>query len=122
MRRREFVGLLGGAAVAWPLVSRAAKTQSLGASRKIGYMHPFQIDPTSFIGTALGERWHELGYVDGETVLLRSAQGDVTRMPGLVAELVGLGVGVLVVVGLSAVKAALSTTPVTPVVAIDLEI
>src|SRR5436305_922548 len=71
--------------------------------------------------TLLGQRWRELGYVEGETVLLRTAQGDVARMPALVSELVGLGVGVLVVVGLPAIKAALSTAPGTPVVAIDLE-
>lgn len=118
MRRREFIGLLGGSTVAWPVVTRA---QSLGSSRKIGYLHPYQIDPGSFIGSVLGQRWRELGYVEGETVLLRSAQGDIARMPGLIAELVGLGVGVLVVVGLAAVKAALSATPAMPVVAIDLE-
>ena len=118
MRRREFIGLLGGSAVAWPMAIRA---QSLGASRKIGYLHPFQIDPGAVITSLLGQRWRELGYVEGETVLLRSAQGDVARMPELVAELVGLGAGVLVVVGLPAIKAALSTAPGTPVVAIDLE-
>jgi putative ABC transport system substrate-binding protein len=118
MQRREFMGLLGGAAVAWPMAARA---QSSGASRKIGYLHPFQIDPGSFINTLLGQRWRELGYVEGDTVLLRSAQGDVARMPQLIAELVGLGAGVLVVVGLPAVQAALAAAPNTPVVAIDLE-
>jgi putative ABC transport system substrate-binding protein len=121
MRRREFIGLLGSSAVTWPLVSRPAMAQSSGASRKIGYLHPFQIDPNSFIITLLRQRWRELGYVEGETVLLRSAQGDVTRMPGLIAELIGLGADVLVVVGLAAVKAAMAATPVRPVVAIDLE-
>jgi putative ABC transport system substrate-binding protein len=121
MKRREFLGLLGGSTVAWQLASPAAKAQSSGAARKIGYLHPFQIDPRSFIGSLLRRRWLELGYVEGETVLLRSAQGDVTRMPMLIAELVGLGVDVLVVVGLAATKAALSTAPRTPVVAIDLE-
>lgn len=121
MKRREFIGMLGGSAVAGALVSRAATAQSLAASRKIGYLHPFQIDPNSFIGLSLRPRWRELGYVEGETFLLRSAQGDVARMPGLIAELVGLGVNVLVVVGLAAVKAALAAAPATPVVAIDLE-
>jgi len=118
MRRREFMTLLGGSAVIWPMAMQA---QPLAASHKIGYLHPFQIDPNSFIGSLLRRRWLELGYVEGETVLLRSAQGDVTRMPGLVTELVGLGVEVLVVVGLAAIKAALLTAPGTPVVAIDLE-
>jgi putative tryptophan/tyrosine transport system substrate-binding protein len=120
MRRREFIGLMGGSAAAWSLVTRMAQAQSLSAPRKIGYLHPFSVERT-FIISVLRPRWRELGYVEGETVLLRSAQGDITRMPTLIAELVGLGVDVLVVVGLAAVKAALSTAPGTPVVAIDLE-
>lgn len=120
MRRREFVGLLGGSALAWPAVIRQASSQSLGASRKIGYLHPFAIEHT-FIISFLQARWRELGYVEGETVLLRAAQGDVARMPGLIAELVGLGAGVLVVVGLAAIKAALAVAPATPIVAVDLE-
>lgn len=120
MRRREFIGLMGGSAAAWPLMTRIAQAQSLSAPRKIGYLHPFSIERT-FIINVLRPRWRELGYVEGETVLLRSAQGDMTRLPMLVAELVGLGVEVLVVVGLAAVKAALSTAPSTPVVATDLE-
>jgi putative ABC transport system substrate-binding protein len=67
------------------------------------------------------KRAHELGYVEGETILLRTAQGDLSRLPELVRELVGLGVGVLVVVGLPAAKAALSVAPNMPIVAIDLE-
>ena len=120
MKRREFLGLFGGSTVAWQFASRTTKAQSSGL-HKIGYLHPFQIGPGSVINDLLGQRWRELGYIEGQTVLLRSAQGDVTRMPELVTELVGLGAGVLVVVGLAATKAALSTAPLTPIVAIDLE-
>jgi hypothetical protein len=52
-------------------------------------------------------------------ILLRSAQGDVARLPGLVAELIGLGVDVLIVVGPQAVQAARAAVSVTPIVAID---
>ncbi len=121
MKRHAFMGMLGGFAVAGALVSRAATAQSSAAPRKIGYLHPFQIEPSSFIISVLRPRWRELGYVESETILLRSAKGDVERMPGLIAELIGLGVNVLVVVGLAAVKAALAAAPATPVVAIDLE-
>jgi putative ABC transport system substrate-binding protein len=69
----------------------------------------------------LRPRWRQLGYVEGETILLRSAQGDITRLPGLVAELIGLGVDVLIVVGPQGVRAALATTSTIPIVALDLE-
>ncbi|MBV8167826.1 MAG: ABC transporter substrate-binding protein [Alphaproteobacteria bacterium] len=118
MRRREFVGSLGGLAVAGPV--RLARAQPSNNRRKIGYLHPAGLDGT-FIFTLLQSRWRELGYVEGETVLLRSAQGDLARLPTLAAELVGLGADVLVAVGLPAIKAALSARPAKPVVAMDLE-
>jgi putative tryptophan/tyrosine transport system substrate-binding protein len=119
MRRREFTGLVGGSLAVWPL--QAARSQPAGKPRKIGYLHPYTIAPGMILLSSLRKRWLELGYVEGETILLRSAQGDVSRMPDIVRELVGLGVGVLVVVGLPAARAALSAAPGTPVVAIDLE-
>lgn len=120
MRRREFIGLVGGVA-AWPLATRPAKAQSSSALRKIGYLSPAGLNPAGSILPVLRPRWRELGYVEDETILLRSAQGDITRLPGLVTELIGLGVDVLIVVGPQAVKAALATTSLTPIVAIDLE-
>ena len=102
----------------WPV--RAARSQSRKSPRKIGYLHPYQIEGDVLVPN-LRRRWLELGYVEGETILLRTARGDVSRLPDLVTELVGLGVGVLVVVGLPATLAALSTAPGMPVVAIDLE-
>jgi len=119
MRRREFIGLVGGSMAAWPV--RTAKSQSTGNPRKIGYLHPLTIDTRLILLSSLRKRWLELGYVEGETVLLRSARGDVSRMPDLVRELVDLGVGVLIVVGLPATRAALSAAPGIPVVVIDLE-
>jgi ABC-type uncharacterized transport system substrate-binding protein len=119
MRRREFIGLVGGSMAAWP--ARMARSQSTGNPQKIGYLHPVSIDTRLLLLSSLRKRWLELGYVEGETILLRSARGDVSRMPDLVRELVGLGVGVLVVVGLPAARASLSAAPGMPVVVIDLE-
>jgi putative ABC transport system substrate-binding protein len=65
--------------------------------------------------------WHSLGYVEGETVLLRAAEYDLRRLPELVAELISLNVGVLIVTGPAAVRAAAQVTKTTPIVAIDLE-
>jgi len=65
--------------------------------------------------------WRRLGYVEGETVLVRSAEGDPKRLPELVKELIRSDVGVLIVVGGEAVRAASEATSTTPIVAIDLE-
>jgi putative ABC transport system substrate-binding protein len=115
LKRRELITLLGGA-VAWPLAVRAQS-----APHKIGYLHPATIAPDSALLSILRPKWRELGYVEGETILLRTAAGDVTRLPDLIKELVGLGSGVLIMVGPQAVRAAHATAPTTPVIGIDLE-
>jgi putative tryptophan/tyrosine transport system substrate-binding protein len=87
--------------------------------REFSTLHPTTISPDQPILISL---WRQaLGYVEGETVLLRSAEGDLTRLPALVGELLGLDVGVLIMVGAPTVKAARQATATAPIVAIDLE-
>ena len=114
-RRAALAGLLAAAA---PTVARAQAPRAL---RKIGYLHPTTIAPDHATLVSLRRAWRELGYVEGETVLLRSAEGDLARLPSLVAELIRLDVGVLIMVGAATVKAASETTATLPIVAIDLE-
>ena len=117
MRRRGVITLLGGAAAAWPL---GAWGQTPPAMRKIGFLHPEKLSPD--VGSLLFARptWQKVGYVEGETVLLRSAEGDLSKLPELVVELIRDGIGVLIVVGPAAVRAAHRASTV-PIVAIDLE-
>ena len=119
MRRRDFVGLVGCSMVFGPV--RMARSQSAGKPRKMGYLHPLTIDPRLPFLASLLKRGHELGYVEGETILLRTAGGDLSLLPELVRELISLDVGVLVVVGMPATMAAPAAAPDTPVVAVDLE-
>jgi len=63
--------------------------------------------------------WQSLGYAEGENLLLRSAESDISRLPSLVRELLELGSGVLIAVGPAAVRAA--SRAGVPVVAVDLE-
>ncbi len=115
-RRTAIAGLLG--ALGAPGIAGA---QSARAARKIGYLHPTTIAPTHETLVILRRAWQALGYVEGETVLLRSAEGDPARLHSLVAELIGLDVGVLIVVGAGAVRAASRVTTTIPIVAFDLE-
>jgi putative ABC transport system substrate-binding protein len=67
---------------------------------------------------ALLQGLHELGYVEGEnfTLVLRSADGDVARLPQLASELVGLQVDVIVTQGTPATQAASQATRTIPIV------
>jgi ABC-type uncharacterized transport system substrate-binding protein len=117
VKRREVITLLGSVAgAAWPEWLWAQPTTG-----KIGYLHPVTISPSHITFSVLRKEWQRLGYIDGETVLARSGEGDPLRLPGLVSDLTGQGVGVLIVVGADAVRAAAQATKTTPIVAIDLE-
>ena len=116
MRRNAVFGAAGLLAV--PSLARAQAVRPAG---KIGYLHPRTIAPDHPTLLALRAVWQRLGYVEGETVLLRSADGDSRRLTQLVEELVAAQPSVLIVVGAEAVRAAHRTTRSVPIVAIDLE-
>ncbi len=117
MKRRVAVSSVVGL-VAMPFVAQAQTGRPL---RKIAYLHPRTIAPDHSTVMILRAAWLRLGYIEGETVLLRSADNDIGRVPALVAELAGLGVAALIVVGAAAVAAASRATKSLPLVAIDLE-
>ena len=117
MRRREFIGILGGAAAAWPLPARAQQTQKIPrigwiilGSPSGGFADIFSYYD-SFSG-GLGD----LGYVDGRniTLLTRSALGVPEALPGLIEELLRENVSVIVSPGpaIRAVRDKVKSTPV----------
>jgi putative ABC transport system substrate-binding protein len=114
--RRVFVGSIGSAFTAWPKLLFA---QAMAG--KIGYLHPITISPTHVTFEILRREWQRLGYVEGETLLARSGDQDLERLPVLFRDLINKGAGVLVVVGADAVRIAAETTKTTPIVAIDME-
>ena len=63
MRRREFIGLLGGAALAWPAIAHGQKSKVA----RIGVLYIGTADENS-LKTNLREGLRELGYVEGENV------------------------------------------------------
>ena len=112
---RRIVGLGLCALILLPATGR---TQPKG---KIGYLHQVTADPSHITFSILKQAWDRLGYQEGQTVLARGGQGNVQQLPGLIAELVAQGVGVLIVVGADAVQAASRTTKSVPIVAVDME-
>jgi putative tryptophan/tyrosine transport system substrate-binding protein len=116
VKRREFITLLGGTA-AWPFAARA---QPSGKVWRMGFIaHRYE----SFYD-ALFERLRELGYVEGQNLLVerRYAEGHVERFQGIADEIVRLNVDVIIVVttpaGLAA-KRATTTIPIVHPAAID---
>jgi putative tryptophan/tyrosine transport system substrate-binding protein len=115
MERREFITLLGGAAVAWPLAARA---QQSGRVYRIGVLETSPAASNTANFDALRKGLRELGYVEGQNLVLdyRSADGRPERFPQLVAELLRLNVDLIVTRGTPAVMAAKNATETIPVV------
>jgi putative ABC transport system substrate-binding protein len=125
MRRREFIGLLGGAAAAWSCADVFAAQKSPIA--RIGFLSifPLQIDCKSFHPDAyqdppcwLASDLRALGWREGENLQIewRFADGDPAGLPRWAAELVSLQPDVLIGVGSSEAKALKAATSDIPIV------
>jgi putative ABC transport system substrate-binding protein len=114
MRRRDFIKVIGGGAVGWPLGVHAQQ-QSLPA---VGFLNSGSVDVYPDRIIAFREGLRELGYVEGQNVAVeyRWALGEYDRLPGLADELARWPVSVLLATGgepaALAAKAATSTIPI----------
>ena len=114
MRRREFLTLLGGAAVAWPFAARAQQS----ARPVIGFLSSLSPESTVHLVAAFQRGLGETGYVDGQNVAIeyRWALGRYNRLPEMAAEFARRPVAVLITTGgepaALAAKAATSTIPI----------
>jgi putative tryptophan/tyrosine transport system substrate-binding protein len=113
MRRREFIGLLGGAAAVRPLAAHAQqpKMPTVGAL-VIGNINPEQF------WREFRQGLRDLGYVEGQNIRFefRSAEGHLDRLPELAAELVRLKVDIIVTWFTPAALAAKQATLEIPIV------
>jgi putative tryptophan/tyrosine transport system substrate-binding protein len=113
MRRREFITLLGGAAV-WPLAARAQQPKL----PTIGYLGVTTPAVSAQRLVAFQQRLRELGWIDGRNVAIeyRWAEGSNERAAEFVTEFVRRKVDVIVTGGAPAVAAAKKATSVIPIV------
>jgi len=119
MRRREFITVVGSAAV-WPLAARA---QQPGKLPTIGLLGPSTPSTWAPWVAAFVQRLRELGWIDGRNVTIdyRSAEGRSERLAEIAAEFVRLNVDVIVTGGnaVSAVRQATSAIPIVFALAVD---
>ena len=115
MIRREFIALIGGAAATWPLAARAQQP----AMSVIGYLstETRESDASSRLA-GLRRGMTQVGYAEGRNLAIeyRWAEGQLERLPALVAELIQLQVTVIVAAGVAPALAAKAATTSIPIV------
>jgi ABC-type uncharacterized transport system substrate-binding protein len=113
MKRREFITLLGGAAVTWPLAARAQQAAKIP---RIG------IIDDSPIWNAFRQGLRDLGYLEGQNIAFeyRYADGLPDRLAEVAGELVLRPVDLIVVYGTPPTRAAQQATTTIPIVMIGI--
>src|ERR1700686_2556980 len=94
MRRRDFLGVIGGAAVVLPLAARAQQPSTVPV---VGFLHSGSEAPNAHLVSAFRKGLSEAGFDEGRNVAIeyRWAGGNYDRLPGLVDELINRRVTVL---------------------------
>lgn len=120
VRRREFIIFLGGAAAAWPLAARAQQNHQV---RRIGLlMLVAETDSQAHAErTAFTTELQRLGWIEGQNIRVdqRWANGNVSRLQALAAELVNLKPDLVVAQGSAALAALRQATRTLPIVFAD---
>jgi ABC-type uncharacterized transport system substrate-binding protein len=114
MRRREFIGLIGSAAAAWPLMVHAQQR----AMPLIGVLRNTSKSDAAFRLAAFRDGLRELGFVEGSNVEIeyRYADSEYDRLPTLANELIHRSISVLFASGNASALAAKNATSTIPVI------
>jgi ABC-type uncharacterized transport system substrate-binding protein len=117
VKRRAFITLVGGAAAAWPLAVRAQQA----AMPVIGFLAPVATNEDQLRGFQQGLK--QADFVEGENVsiLYRSAENEIDRLPALAVDLARRRVAVIATVGQPAAFAAKNATATIPVLFVATE-
>ena len=117
MRRREFITLLGSAAVAWPLAGRAQQGERV---RRVGMLLPATVDDSEYpvLVNAFVQRLQQLGWTEGRNVRIdtRWAGGGADANRKFAEELVALAPDIIVAAGNSSAGPLLQATRDIPIV------
>src|SRR5215472_8459327 len=117
MRRRKFITLLGGAALAWPLAARAQQPDRV---RRIGVLTPFAADDAEGHArlTAFAQGLQQLGWTVGQNIRIdyRWGDGNPATMRKRATELVALEPDVILALTTTAVGPLLEASRTVPIV------
>ena len=124
MRRREFITLLGGAAMASPVIALAEQSQRDGEAQsgakvwRIGFVEAGSVSVNRHFLDAFRQGMSELGYVEGRQLLIEERWADGRRelFSSLLAEIIQLKVDIIVVSSSSGALAARHATATIPIV------
>jgi putative tryptophan/tyrosine transport system substrate-binding protein len=116
MRRREFIGLVGGAVAAWPLCAKAQQTKRMP---RVGVLwHAGSAEEEDVYLSVLQKAFNDLGYVEGKNIVLehRFPGEQADRFRSMAHELAESKVDVIIAVTGIGAKEALQATRTIPIV------
>ena len=115
MHRRDFIKVVAGSAVTWPVAARA---QQPGKIFRIGYLGVSSPSLEPHYVEAFRQKLHDLGHVEGRNIAIdyKWAEGQDDRLPNLASELVSLNPDVIVTTGTPGAIAAMRATKTIPIV------
>src|SRR4051794_7281987 len=113
MRRREFFGVLGGAAAAWPVVARAQKVPA-----RLGFLGSGAAESSAILLDALKDGLRDQGLVETRDYVLdvHWANGAYKRFPEFARDLAQRNPAMILVTTIAAARAAQALTPKIPIV------
>src|SRR6516225_2580314 len=108
MRRRDFIKVVAGSTITWPLTARAQQR----TMPVVGVLSPATSEADANRMNAIRQGLKDAGYIEGENVMIeyRSAENQLDRLPALAGDLVSRQVNVIVTIATPAAVAAKSAT------------